>query len=612
MKIWRLEGLAVAALLGLGTLGMSAEGITEPDEILELADFPVLAGSYAEHGGPATQLSERMSREARVDLQSRGGERYQTDISIRGGIFEGTGLMVGGLALFDPQTGHYFSEIPLDPAFFSSARLLTGVDNGIYGFNSTAGSIDWHWAPLRSGGTAYVVGGTDSLIGGGLRTAGRLGEGLGYEVAVMHEEGDGSVEYGDFDLTRLSGRVEYQLGAGRLRIFGGYLQKYYGWPGMYTGYDLHETDDYTVSLLGWQWESGNLAGGGQHRIGGYWRLLDDDYEYLREQPNHFFEHKTEVLSLQGDGVIPVRELEILYRWAVVHDELIRSTSLVNGDFNERDYGEAAVLARKSWETPWGQWSAYGGAGIDTTDQESTVGLPQAGVELGGLGEGFSWSGYLEYSETSQVPGYTALKSPPSGLFGGNPYLGRETADTLEAGFLVSRDSISAKLVVFQRDDRDLVDWVYSSEAPNARLAAPVDLTVRGVEGWLRWEGRATAVELGYAWLDKDADYGSSTVDASFYALNYARHRLLLTLERRLAENIFLRLEGEYRKHPDNALRESGNEALYLNVAASWNNIFGEGWTLLVRGENLGKDSFQSLPGTPGRGREGSVTVSYDW
>jgi hypothetical protein len=39
--------------------------------------------------------------------------------------------------------------------------------------------------------------------------------------------------------------------------------------------------------------------------------------------------------------------------------------------------------------------------------------------------------------------------------------------------------------------------------------------------------------LGYTYLNKDADYGLATVDASFYALNFANHRFTAAIVARL-------------------------------------------------------------------------------
>lgn len=599
--------LAVSMLLPLS----QSAGQSGVAEIVELNAFTVYAGSQSIQGSSASQLSERMAREARVDLQSRGGERYQTDISIRGGIFEGSGLMLGGLALFDPQTGHYFSEIPLDPAFFGGAYLLTGVENGIHGFNSTAGTINWQWSNISPGAALYARIGTNQHYGAGLRVSEVMGEGS-YEISLTHEQGDGSINFSDFDLTRLSGRVEYQLGDARVRLFGGFLEKFYGWPGMYTGFALNETDAYTVGLLGGQLEWTGRDGRSGHRIGGYWRQVDDDYEFRRESPNSFFEHKTEVFSIQGDGAIGFNQTELIYRWSWLADRIARSTSLVNGDFNQRKYGEASVLARQRFDTIWGDWALYGGASVDTSNEDSTVGSPLAGLRTTGISDGVSWTAYFEYAESTRVPGYTVLNSAPTGLFGGNKNLGRETASVAELGYSFQSKSVSGKIVLFHRIDDRLVDWVYQSGTPNARQAAPVDMDVTGLESWFRWESTKTAFELGYMWINKDATYLEPGIDASFYALNYARHRLLATWEQELSDTLLLRLEAEARQHPDNVLRAGGDEAFRLNAEITWRAAFHSDWDLLLRGMNLTGDDFQMLPGTPGPGKEIYLTMKRDW
>lgn len=611
---WRrkraLHGVLAGTMAGL--CGLTA-GLVE--EVTELSAFPVYAGTAAEESGVVRELTERMDREVRVDLQRRGGSAYQTDISIRGGIFEGTGLMIGGLALFDPQTGHYFSEIPLDPGFFNRARLLTGVENAVSGFNATAGSIDWEWKAPRAGGEVAVTAGSHRRVGSRFLSGGSAGRAL-WEFGAMRETGEGSVEGGDFDLERVSGRMEYPLGAGRLRLFGGFLEKFYGWPGMYTGFpSLLETDAYSVSLLGAQWESGDrdFGNGRQaHRVGGYWRRLDDDYEFNRLQPNRLFEHLTEVWSLQGDGFLEHSGWTLSYRWVLLRDALLRSTSLVNGGFDERDYAKGSLLASRNVSLEFGGLTLHGGLVADHTSEEGTAWSPQAGVALTGITGSAYWKAFTTYSEATRVPGYTVLNSAPSGLFGGNPGLGRETARSWEAGVSVDKDPYSLRLVVFQRRDRDLVDWVYDSASPSARQAAAMNLTVRGLETSLGMVKGPYRIEAAYAWLEKDPVYRSEAGDASFYALNHARHRVLLSIERKFARNFRMRLEGEYRRHPDNLLRAGGDQARYLHLFAIWEGFPAEGWSLEGRLENLTREDFQPLPGTPGPGRTGWVTLRATW
>lgn len=584
-----------------------------PAEVTELGPFPVYAGSLELAGLEAgAGLSGRMADEVRVDLQTRGGTRYQTDVSIRGGIFEGSGLMVGGMTLFDPQTGHYFTEIPLSPAFFSGARLLTGVRNTLAGFNATAGSIDWQWVPHAQDGHFSVTGGTDAHLGAELVSGGELSGGQGFwQFGAMRSKGDGALEGSDFDRRQVSGRLEWERGSARLRVFGGYLDTFFGWPGMYTGFEsLLETEDYQVALLGGQVEWGE--GSTEHRIGGYWRRLDDDYEFNRMEPNALFEHQTEVWSLQGDGRRDFGASRVSYQWALLRDEVVSSTSLVNGPFRGRDYAEGAFLLERRMESGEGPWTVYGGIGLETDERHATVLSPIGGLRFGqSLAEG-SWEGYVEYAESSQVPGYTALKSNPVGLFGGNPDLGRETARTLEGGFAWQARDWTAKAVAFVRRDEDLVDWVFRTESPSARQAAPMDATVTGLELWLGVEWAQVRLEMGYAYLDKDADYREAFGNASFYALNYARHRGLAQLRWRPVPAIRVDLRMEYRDQAANPLREGPEEAVFLRAAVVVAPPVLKGIELSLQGTNLGQADLELIPGTPGPGREVTASVLYRW
>src|SRR5476651_885336 len=90
--------------------------------------------------------------EPRVDVQARSLAESQADIAIRGGTFENTGIRLGALALYDPQTGHYFAEIPVAPAMLTAPEVLTGAANSEHGWNATAGTVDYGWRPVRTAG----------------------------------------------------------------------------------------------------------------------------------------------------------------------------------------------------------------------------------------------------------------------------------------------------------------------------------------------------------------------------------------------------------------------------------------------------------------------------
>lgn len=578
--------------------------------LVEMEALEVVGGGFGGLvAGGGQQMVEGLGGEVRLDMQNRGGEEYQTDVTVRGGIFEGTGMAVGGMVLLDPQTGHYSGEIPLDPGSFGYAELWLGTEHAQRSFNATAGTVNWVWRAIETETELEIIQGSQGRWGGRLRTARELGAG-GVEFALSSQKGEGSVEGGDFEMVRASFRVEGAAGDVRGRVFGGWVDKFYGWPGMYTGFaNLRETDDYQVGLLGFQVETGE-GKLGRHWFGGYWRQLDDDYEFNRFSPGNGFEHLTRVSSLQGEGRWRTDRWQGEYRWVWVSDELVRSTSLTEGTFNSRQFGSGSFrMGRILSAGRQSELILRGGWGLDFSEWESTIGRPFVGIEWKRSGRHGLHEIRWEAGRTSQVPGYTVLKSAPSGLFGGNADLGRETANSMELGYGWTSERVQLGSVVFVRQDRGLIDWVFDSEEATARQAAALDSETVGLEWNIRWNRESGFLEIAYGYLDKEADYREEGVDASFYALNYARHRAILISDNALGGGFRMRGELEWREQAHNPLRAGSRAATFVNLELRWSPVEAPWMDWSVRIENLAKENFEELPGAPAPGREGKVVLA---
>lgn len=251
-----------------------------------------------------------------------------------------------------------------------------------------------------------------------------------------------------------------------------------------------------------------------------------------------------------------------------------------------------------------------GATVDASKHDSNAVSPVIGFTSRKSSiTGSSYFG-IEYAAASQVPGYTALNSRPTGLFGGNPDLDREKASQLAMSIGKETTTGSVSATLFYRRDSDLVDWTYSTAAPFARQANPVDLDVIGLEAIASRYWQSLDLVLGYTFLDKNSDYGSTIVDASFYALNYASHRATLALRYRVTESVELRLDNEYRVQEDNPLRTGKNKTFLAAIALAWEP--GNGFGLALAADNVTDSDYQFFPGTPAVGRQVSLSASYNW
>jgi vitamin B12 transporter len=619
---WRGRGLALMAGIVAAT-GARAETLPET----ELAPFAVET-SLGLHDEPALGLAMPVTSlrfAPGVDLQSRGYAELQSDVTVRGSTFEQTGVLLGTVPLFDPQTGHYAAELPFAGEMLRPARLLVGVDNARLGFNASVGSLAFDWAPVEARGRAVVGVGTEALRFAEYYQGFVFGpSGWAADLSAGHGQGDGTIDGGDFRVWRGAARLQHRAPGRQTDLALGWLDKFYGWPGLYTGFaSLLETDDYQNLVL-----TANhrqvLDGGGFWALGAAYREMDDDYYFNRRTPpaerTSTFQHRTRVATVAGEGHwVWSESLALRGRGVVLADELVRSTSLTTGDaatgndFTARRYAQAVVTGEFTWEGgEGGRHRLEAGLLATTTDRDEGRVSPLLRWEQAAPAGNGERAFFAQFSETSQVPGYTALRSAPSGLFGGNANLGRELTRVAEVGVQWDGSRWFLRASAFFRRDDDLVDWTFNAAAPNARQANAMELETAGLELQAVHRPEWGELRLAYAWLDKSADYGAASVDASFYALNTPVHRLTGGLAWRPREGLELAAEGEYRVAEENPRRTSGKEATRISLALRWRPSGASGleWNLLV--DNLLDDDFEEFPGTPGVGRHASLRAIHRW
>ena len=134
---------------------------------------------------------------------------------------------------------------------------------------------------------------------------------------------------------------------------------------------------------------------------------------------------------------------------------------------------------------------------------------------------------------------------------------------------------------------------------------------------LEWVARRTwgrfDTVIGHSWLGKDADYRGAAVDASFYALNHARHRLTAALTARLTPRTDLRVDNSFRQQAPNLLRTiGGDRALHTAVGLHHRPAALRGLELAVQVDNAWDDDFQDIPAVPAARRQWSASVSRRW
>ncbi|HEX2139525.1 MAG TPA: TonB-dependent receptor [Woeseiaceae bacterium] len=570
------------------------------------------AGSFA-------ALATALRFDPQTELQSRGLPEGQADVTVRGGLFENTGFNIGAVTIMDPQTGHYAGELPIDPALLSRPHTLTGTANALRGFNSTIGTIAYSVPAVPGAGDVTFGAGGDALRFASLRAAvvGAAGDDrLAARLSIAASSGDGSLPGGDHDFGRYNLQLQRAGATSQSDLIAAYQDKFYGWPGAYTGFAaLPETDRTKTTLLFANHRRALTHG--WLEIGAYHRRLINDYDFDRHTQESggpgAFDHETRVDAVGVQGLYRHGRIDWRYGGQLTGDELVRSTDLTNGTFERRRYLKIGVLPSIDlFEDGGRSVSLRAGVTWDASNRDSNTLSPLAGATFRWTSGGSERYVDLEYAATSQVPGYTALKSGPSGLFGGNPALDREQARQLALTAGLDDSRWSGKLTLFYREDDELVDWTYDRDAPFTRAANPLDADVVGLEALFSRRWQRLQVASGYTFIDKDADFGAADVDASFYALNYARHRATLAVTWRLSDRLEWRMDSEYRVQRDNPLRTSSANAVLVSASLAWEPPDGTGLGLALTADNLTDSDYQYFPGTPAVGRQLSLSARYAW
>src|SRR5215213_5193765 len=90
---------------------------------------------------PVHSLDELLRYLPGIEVQARGPIGSQSDIVMRGGTFQQVLVILDGVRLNDPNTGHFTSYIPIAPAEIDQIEVLKGASSAIYGSEAVGGVI---------------------------------------------------------------------------------------------------------------------------------------------------------------------------------------------------------------------------------------------------------------------------------------------------------------------------------------------------------------------------------------------------------------------------------------------------------------------------------------
>lgn len=144
-----------------------------------------------------------------VDVRTRGGNNVQADVSFRGGTFDQTVVLLNGVNITDPQTGHHSLNIPINLEDVQRIEVLQGPGAWTMGAVTYSGAINIITRlPDQTSASAGLIQGMHSYQS--YSAAGNFsGGGLRATLSANKSKSDGYANNTDFDVDNVYAQLRY-------------------------------------------------------------------------------------------------------------------------------------------------------------------------------------------------------------------------------------------------------------------------------------------------------------------------------------------------------------------------------------------------------------------
>jgi len=449
-------------------------------------------------------FADYLKLDSSVDLQERAPNTIQSDISIRGGTFGQTLVLLNGMRINDAQSGHHNMDLPLPLDAVSELQILNGSGSAEYGSDAVGGVVNIltrkpsEEPELRLRGALGNYGVNEesgSVSFGDDRLSEQLFGARDFSTGFIPDR-----DYRDLDLTSIS-HAKTRVGFTDLLLT--LSDRPFGADQFYGPYPSWER------TKGWFASIRQELGANTEADFSY-RRHTDLFVLFRDDPA-IYTNRHLLDSYEGalrrSDKLPIGTL---HYGAEYYDESIDSNNL---GIHARNH--EAVYA--SWDTrSLRRFSFSLGVRDDIYDGLSNQVSPTA---AGGYWINSKLKARASVSRAFRLPSYTDLYySDPSNL--GNPNLRPEKSWNYEGGFdYFAGKRFKASATVFQRRDTDLIDYVLDPTTNIYTATNFQKLVFTGFEGSVEARLRDDEViTVGYTGLIGDRGAVGDVI--SKYVFNY--------------------------------------------------------------------------------------------
>ncbi len=588
---------------------------------------------------PVTSIPDALKSVMNVDVRERGVYGIQSDMNIRGGSFEQNVILLNGVRMTDPQTGHLQMNLPVDVFGITGIELLKGASSGLFGNNAFSGAVNFVTGSDNANNIKTTVFGGEYGLFGVNVSINQSSRNVKNYYSISKKKSDGYLPNTDFDVFNIFYKGKFITKAGYFQLQTGFLDKSFGAFNFYTPKFPNQFEHNKTFINNLKF----FSSGKKIKINPsiYWRRNYDRFELFRGKKNapswykkHNY-HRTDVYGADVTTIIPsagLGSLALNIDWNTeyvlsnnIGDKLINDSILVAG---EEDIYYDRSKARNNYNISVDKqinfdnlflsiqfltnynsmfdWNFYPGINLNYSLNESL-----------NIISSVNWSG--------RVPSYTELYYN-AGDSKGNINLKAEKANTYEVGAKYSRKSFFIQSAVYYRKSKNIIDWTRKDKTEKWQARNISDIDAVGFDFISRWNPKEVFSDkfpinyilFNYSYINMDRN---SYDFSSKYILDYLKHNVSLSINYDIiTENLtaswqanFYHRNGTYKPYINGEYRANKEYKptflldLKLNYKMKMVNVFAQV-------KNIFDTKNQAIENVslPGRWISGGISVNFDF
>lgn len=599
-------------------------GEDEPLLFSKMARIVTVFNQKDIEAAPVTDVNELLEYAIGLEIRQRGQKGVQADLAMRGGTFDQTLVLLNGVNISDPQTGHHNLNLPIDLQSISKIEVLSGPASRIYGVNAYNGAINIITC-LEQDAEIKLMAQSGQFGYMQQHASIKIGKNWKNFVSASHKQSDGYLTNRELNNTDFSAsNLFYQGGIEsnnqNIDVQIGYNTKAFGANSFYTpAYpEQFEATKTMFSSITYGFKTSTFKTGAT----AYIRRHHDRFELFRDTaPSWYKNHNYHMTDVAG-GKVPLL-IKTYYgnfsaaaaiRYAHIYSNVLgkpmAGTINVPGEnavFNHQDERfHSSFLANYSIEIK----KLHFAAGIMTSHYNTlqrTRTYP--GIE-GSYKLRNNTTIFAAYNEALRLPTFTDLYyDGPTNI--GNANLKPEESQTLEGGIKYVSSILRIQSSLYYRKGKNTIEWVKPLNSAIDIQWQTQNLTQLNTIGVdfdmvINFTDKLQnpiieKVSINYSWIDqKNANKDFETK----YIADYLKHQVSLRMTQKLHKKIFanwgILIQDRNGKYTQYNNGNFGNEKNYkivtlVNLKLSWQD---KKWTIFAEASNLLNQNYYDISNVP--------------